>query len=79
MNEFKDTINDLEGELEKLREDRDKWSDMFDSALKSYNDAEELLYSCKKEIAMLLEVCSQHRIQIPEDEHYLDLKELEKF
>lgn len=79
MNEFTDTINDLEEELEELRKDRDEWSDMFDSVLKSYNDADELLHSCKKEISMLLEVCSQHGIQISEDEHYIDLKELEKF
>lgn len=79
MNEFIDTTNDLEIELEEIREDRDEWSDMFDSVLKSYNNAEELLHSCKKEIAMLLKVCSQHGIQIPEDEHYIDLKELEKF
>ncbi|MBP2034054.1 hypothetical protein J2Z42_002773 [Clostridium algifaecis] len=62
-----------------MRKDRDEWANMFDSVLKSYNDSEELLCGCKKEISMLLEVCSQHGIEIPEDEHYVDLKELDNF
>lgn len=79
MNEYIDKINDLEEGLDEIRKDRDEWTDMFDSVLKSYTGAEELLYSCKKEITMLLEVCRQQGIQIPEDEHFVDLKELENF
>ena len=79
MNEYIETINDLEEGLDEIRKDRDEWTDMFDSVLKSYTDAEELLYSCKKEITMLLEVCRQQGIQIPEDEHFVDFKELENF
>lgn len=79
MNEFADTIDDLEEELYEIRKDRDEWSDMFDSVLNSYNAAEDLLYGCKKEIAMLLEICRQHEIKIPEDEHFIDLKGLENF
>lgn len=79
MNEFVDMINDSEEELEEIRKDRDEWSDMYDSVLKSYTDAEELLYGCKKEISMLLKICRQHGIKIPEDEHFIDLKELENF
>lgn len=79
MNEYIDAINDLEEGLDEIRKDRDEWTDMFDSVLKSYTDAEELLYSCKKEITMLLEVCRQQGIQIPEDEHFVDFKELENF
>lgn len=79
MNEYIDKINDLEEGLDEIRKDRDEWTDMFDSVLKSYTDAEELLYSCKKEITMLLEVCRQQGIQIPEDEHFVDFKELGNF
>jgi hypothetical protein len=79
MNELMDTISDLEEELDEIRKDRDEWSDMFDSVLKSYTDAGELLYSCKKEITMLLEICKQQGIQIAEDEHFVDFKELENF
>lgn len=79
MNEIIDILNDSEEELNEICEDRDEWADMFDSVLESYNEAGELLYGCKKEISMLLEVCRQHGIKIPQDEHYVDLKKLDNF
>lgn len=64
MNEFADTINDSEEKFFQISKNCDEWFVMFDSVINSYTDAEELLHSCKMEIAMLLEILKQHGIKI---------------
>lgn len=51
---------------------------MFDSALQSYHETYELYDSCRAEIKMLLKVCEENGIQIPDDEHCVDLEEIFK-
>ena len=51
---------------------------MYDSALQSYHEIYALFDSCKAEIKMLLKVCEDNGIQIPEDEHCIDLNEIFK-
>lgn len=46
---------------------------MCDSALQSYHEIYELYDTCKAEIKMLLKVCEDNGINIPDDEHCVDL------
>lgn len=71
-----ETIENLELYIEQLKIEKEEWSDMYDSALQSYHEAYELYDSCRAEIKMLLKVCEDNGIQIPDDEHFVDLEEI---
>ena len=73
-----ETIEELELYIEELKIEKKEWSDMYDSALQSYHEIYALFDSCKAEIKMLLKVCEDNGIQIPEDEHCIDLNEIFK-
>lgn len=73
-----ETIEELELYIEELKIEKEEWSNMFDSALQSYHETYELYDSCRAEIKMLLKVCKENGILIPDEEHYVDLDEIFK-
>lgn len=73
-----DTIEELELYIEELKIEKEEWSDMYDSALQSYHEIYEFCDSYKAEIKMLLKVCEENSILIPDEEHYVDLDEIFK-
>lgn len=77
IEELETHIGELESSLEELVKEKDGWSDMFDSTLQSFNDLYALYESCMAEIKMLLQICRDNGISIPDDEHYIDLEEIQ--
>jgi hypothetical protein len=77
IEELEIRIGELESSLEELVKEKDYWSDMFDSTLQSYNDLYANYESCIAEINMLLKICKDNGIEIPDDEHYIDLEEIQ--
>jgi hypothetical protein len=73
-----ETIEELELYIEELKIEKAEWSDMCASALQSYHEIYELYDTCKAEIKMLVKVCEDNGIQIPDDEHFVDLDEIFK-
>lgn len=73
-----ETIEELELYIDDLILEKEEWSDMYDSALQAYHETYALYDSCKAEIKMLLKICEDNGIQIPDDEHFVDLEEIFK-
>jgi len=71
-----ETIEELELYIEELNKEKEDWSEMFDSTLHLYNDLNARYESCIAEIKMLLQMCEDNGILIPDDEHCIDLEEI---
>lgn len=73
-----ETIEELELYIEELNLEKEEWSDMYDSALQAYHETYALYVLCKAEIKMLLKLCEENGIKIPDDEYFVVLEEISK-